>query len=575
MRNGCKSLRSTTVLKKFSLGQVPRGASATGATPMRCVLPILVLLALYWPGLANWFYQDDFGWLRLRQDVHTAGDLPRVLFAPKAHGNLRPLGENAYWLGLSSVFGAHALPFRLCAFLTQAASLLLLGAILERLTGSWAAALWAQILWMVSPSLAPVMSWSSIYNQVLSGFFFLLAFWFLLSGRTWAHWAAFVLGLGALEINVVYPALAASYALLYDRKRLRRIAPMFAVSALFVWVHFHFAGAQPGVYAMHFDSALPRTFAVYWKLALGSALLAAAVVVFVVWTRDRLALLGIAWFVITLAPYLPLRDHITDYYLAVPAIGLAIVGAAAVIRLPRAVAFAAIAVYLALSLPAASTAVRWHHERSLQSEELVLGVAGIRRQTPGNVILLDGIDTGLFQSAIVDAPFLALRIPFVYLAPGSEAHIQAPADLVTKFELPEGMTAGAAVYRMDRGVLRNVTSQFQGVWKPGPPRFVNIGDPIFEPYLGAGWDGAVNGYRTLRHAGSLRMGGGGALEIGVFDTRDLSLRVRVNGAGTPLALVHRDNDLSVYRANVSGAGEWMEVTLDVGTPVVFGYMEVK
>ena len=29
------------------------------------VLPLLLLLALYWPGLTNWFYQDDFGWLNL------------------------------------------------------------------------------------------------------------------------------------------------------------------------------------------------------------------------------------------------------------------------------------------------------------------------------------------------------------------------------------------------------------------------------------------------------------------------------------------------------------------------------
>src|ERR1017187_11019798 len=57
------------------------------------VLPVLLLLALYWPGLTNWFYQDDFGWLNLRPDVHYFCALGPALFAPQAQRNIRPLGE--------------------------------------------------------------------------------------------------------------------------------------------------------------------------------------------------------------------------------------------------------------------------------------------------------------------------------------------------------------------------------------------------------------------------------------------------------------------------------------------------
>src|SRR3954447_25399160 len=137
-------------------------------------LPVLLLLALYWPGLTTWFYQDDFGWLNLLHDVHSARDLPRALFAPKAHGNMRPLGENAYWLGISALFGAEPLPFHLAGFLTQSASFLLLAAIVRRLTASEFAAFGAQVLWLVNIGLAPALGWSSIYNQILSAFFFLL-----------------------------------------------------------------------------------------------------------------------------------------------------------------------------------------------------------------------------------------------------------------------------------------------------------------------------------------------------------------------------------------------------------------
>src|SRR5579871_5721123 len=103
------------------------------------VLPLLLLLALYWPGLTGWFYQDDFGWLNLRRDVHSFRDLGPALFAPKAHGNMRPLGENAYFLIFSSLFGVNPLPFRLWAFAVQMASLLLLGEVASRLAASRAA----------------------------------------------------------------------------------------------------------------------------------------------------------------------------------------------------------------------------------------------------------------------------------------------------------------------------------------------------------------------------------------------------------------------------------------------------
>ena len=83
------------------------------------VLPVLLLFVLYWPGLTTWFYQDDFGWLNLRHDVHSARDLAGALLAPKAHGNMRPLGENAYWLTLGASLGLSPCAFHICTFLTQ------------------------------------------------------------------------------------------------------------------------------------------------------------------------------------------------------------------------------------------------------------------------------------------------------------------------------------------------------------------------------------------------------------------------------------------------------------------------
>ena len=245
--------------------------------PIWRVLPVVLLVAFYWQGLDTWFYQDDFGWLNVRRDIHGWADLLPALFAPKAHGNMRPLSETGFFTLFSALFGVDAMPFRIWVFLTQAVSLVLLGSVARRIAASSAAGFWAQIFWAANCGVAVVMCWTSIYNQALCGFFLLLAFWCLLrwietGERRWelAHWAAFLAGFGALETNVVYPALAALYTWFAARKRLRGVLPMFGVSGLYLVLHF--AAAPPpagGVYAMHPDFSIAATFLTYWKLALG------------------------------------------------------------------------------------------------------------------------------------------------------------------------------------------------------------------------------------------------------------------------------------------------------------------
>jgi hypothetical protein len=69
------------------------------------------------------------------------------------------------------------------------------------------------------------------------------------------------------------------------------------------------------------------------------------------------------------------------------------------------------------------------------------------------------------------------------------------------------------------------------------------------------------------------------LYIGVFETRDFRLRVRVNGVEVPVALVNRDIDISVFRATLPPeAVQWkrMEVTIESGLQALrFGYAEVR
>ncbi len=564
-----------------------------------------VLIALYYLGLGCWFYQDDFGWLAVRRDIHGWGDVPAAIFGPKAHGNMRPWSETGFFTLFSAVFGLNAVAFHVWVFLTVIAGMLLLGEIARRLAHSDAAMFWAPALWVVNYGLAPVMCWNSVYNQALCAFFLLLAFYFLLrhtetgEPRFWkAQWIAFLLGFGALETMVVYPAVASVFVAWRAPKLLKKTLWLFAASAAYIAVHWWFTpAAAEGAYALHFDFAMAGTLWRYWKMALGGApavVLTPAAALFVAGALRRRAwvrLLGPAWFLLTLAPFLPLRDHVMDYYLAVPAIGLGMMGAwAAAARGPwKIAAFVPVALYAGFSAPAAHAVSRWHYERSRAVEDLVLGVAEAHRAAPDKTILLTGVGTDVFLAGMVDVPFRLLEIPRVYLAPRAEARIQAPADLLRKFVLPDALAlaeceAGrAVVYDAGGPVLRNITRRWSDATPLSreTPRFINAGDEIFARYLGSGWAAARDGYRAVEGSATLRIGGprgaGETLVAGLFDSEPP--RLRADGLELPLegATRHADRLDCRYRMPAALAGKReLEILIDAGgRRPVLGYVELQ
>ena len=409
-----------------------------------------------------------------------------------------------------------------------------------------------------------------------------------------AHWAAFVLGLGALEINVVYPALGALYVAFHARPYLKRILPMLAVSAVAVAAHFYFAPpAQAGVYAMRVDFAMAATLWTYWRWAVGPMPLGAVacVILLIAWGLRRgesTGLLGAGWFVFPLLPYLVLPDHKMTYYLAVPAIGVAIIGAYALGSLRkfavawRIVVVLVILLYTAASARASWTQTVWLRARAEKVEDLVLGVEEIHRAAPGKIVLLEGIDADVFRSGIADVPFRAMAIPSVYVAPGSAAIIPAAYVLPQAIARKALAANGAVVYRFDGEMLHNVTAHAGASWTEEEPRFVNIGDPVFGDYVGTGWQAAADGYRRMEGAGTVRIaaprGTGESVYLGVFERRDFRLRVRVNGVEVPVALARRDNDLSEFRVTLPPeAVQWkrMELSIESPMPLRFGYAEVR
>ncbi len=433
--------------------------------------------ALYWPGLTAWFQRDDFGWLGLEAQVRGGGSLVNALFAPMSQGTVRFLGDRTYFLGLSWVFGLNPLAFRVCAFVTMFASLAVLMAIVHRLTRSVLVAGLAALLWLVNSALAPAMTWSSPYNQILCGFLLLLSLWqlerYLETGKRRYYagvWLTFLAGFGANEITVVFPALAAVWCLCRVRRIPRSVLALFLGSLVFLAVEFALIHPAPrtGIYALYFDGSVMRTFLKHWQNALGPGRMFAlgligrrtgmwlsvaisAGLALHVWrttrARDLSAVFWLAWFVLAIAPVLPLRDHIVDYYPAVPAIGLAGLCAGAIqrargdaSRLLRVATVAWVGIYVVASLVAARELTTGYHEDSVMARCFIQELQRIRELRPGSAVVVQSFPPRLHAAAVTDE---ALRL---YGMPG--VRILPPVDCARIHQ-----QEGAAVYEFDGRAL--------------------------------------------------------------------------------------------------------------------------
>ncbi|MDQ6699442.1 MAG: hypothetical protein M3Z36_04585 [Acidobacteriota bacterium] len=550
------------------------------------VLPSGLCLWLYWYCLKGWFLYDDFLWVGLRNGLESWHDWWTAIFAPTIHGTFRPLSERAYFLIFRALFDLDALPYRIWVFATFFADLILFSSITRRLTRSDVAGFFAPIFWFVHAMMFTALGWSSAYMQVLCGFFLLLAFHFLLrfaeTGRLryyWWQWAAFLIGFGAMETNLVYPALAASYAILCAPSLLRKILPLFVPSIIFAAAHMMLAPKQTtGPYSLHFDANLPFTFWSYWTMALKSPWGIAAAVL---WTgallgftlcqlcrRKRLPLVFLSWFAILLAPVLPLRDHVSGYYLTLPLMGLAMLGAYALASAWQNALFYKIAgtmlacAYLLANVPAARAASKWISNLGRDVRTMVLGIRTAHELHPGKAILISGVDTGMFWAGISEHPFRAIGVPDVYLTPESEQKI-GNVDKIEDYIYPAALTArGLArdeieVYRIGHDRPRNITQEYEKTQGPrldrSPPRRVIVTQLHAQDQLGTGWYPIEGTLRWTSQRATLTLGGptapGQKLHVTAYcnsvQLKDGPLTMNLTIAGKPLppAVIRNCDDL--------------------------------
>ena len=467
-------------------------------------VPILFAAALHWPGLTAWFQKDDFAWLGLRDLIHNWHDFWWALFAPLAQGTIRTLSERIFFLSFTSAFGMHALPFRLWAFLTFASSLALASLVCAKLTGSRAAGFWTAILWAANTGVAVTLSWTAVYYELLCSFFLLLSLWFLMryaeTGERQfyiAQLVTFIAGFFVLELNVVYPAIATVYALCCARHILRKVLPLFGISALYTAIHLAAARLQDsGPYKMYWDLSMASTLGTYWKWAMGPSrliffhiypspwrssltlFLSLGLAGFLIWKvrqRQWVAAFFPAWFLIVLGPLLPLRDHIDDSYLTIPVIGLAMWGAWALVSGWRAgiagriASTVLLAIYLCVSIPITRVISVSFHDRSQQIRSFVLGVVALSQKQPEKIVLLKGVDWEMFWSAVYDRPFRLFGVrevlvlledaPIILKGPQlGDAQLFFADPVAARDALERGV---AMVLDISGGQVRDVTAEYR------------------------------------------------------------------------------------------------------------------
>lgn len=602
-------------------------------------IPALICLATHWRGFEAWFRSDDFAWLSLYGQIHNFHGLMSALFRPEAQGTIRPWSERAFFIAGNGLFGLNSLPYRVVIFATQFVALALMQAAGWKITGSRAAGFCAALLWTINSSSAEPLGWACVYNEVMCAAFLLGALWMrmrlLESGRrrfAVLEWLVFLLGFGALELNLVYPGLAAAYTWIRARKAIRGTLPMFAVSIAYFALH-SWAAPSPktGVYAMHFGPGLLRTLATYWGWSVGSVYFAAPVWRVKHWmVMAAIALITagmgafairklrggagaplffLAWFLITLGPFLPLSDHMAEYYPYVPAIGLAWLGGWGISEswarggAARWAAAALAVFYIALSLPRTVRASDWNYQVSMKARDLVGGVARAGQLHPGETILLDGVDEDQFVSAVRDRAFPLIGMDHVYLTPGSEKRLTQNAGWgqVSDYVMaPEVAAMGLEhkqieVYDASGPTLRNITYYYAATLRAsGLPEQVSVSDPITTSLLGVGWYRLETDHRWMGKRATLRMGAphhsGEKLYLEGYCAEGLGeaqVTVSVNGATLPAAPVHPGLfDLAFPIPDSLAGKSEMQVTVEVSKTFVppgedrnlglsFGTFEVK
>ncbi|MBI2687711.1 MAG: hypothetical protein HYX27_15480 [Acidobacteria bacterium] len=459
-----------------------------------------------------------------------------MMLRPIAQGTFRPLSERPFYWLLYHLAGLDAAPARVFCFVLQAANCGLLALFTKRLTGSIPIAAFAASAWAVHPSLALPMTWVAATNQLMWAFCVLVCLYCFVRycdhGGKWmlaGAWVSYLLGFGVLESNIAVAGLVVLYALFRNRSCLFQ-ALLFAIPAVtFSAAHLLFIPkSNGGAYTIHLGTGILHASWRYWEwlwrmrpqdfglggspwesASVGVVMLAVCAALIAAPRSRRLSLFGLGWIVVSLSPFLPFQAHVTEYYLAVPAIGIAILFAAGWSSYPVPTS-AVFAVYLALNVPLAYKYAAANAARGKDMEALMLGVGEAQKLHPGSTLLLKDVNDALLWSGIYDTPFSLVGAPATKLTPESAKTLTPYPGLfrADDYTLPPAeiaklhSAARLEIYRVSSRKLIKATTD------TAPPQ-IQLGSRKFDSYLGPQWYAAEDGFRWMPSRATAEMEGRG------------------------------------------------------------------
>jgi hypothetical protein len=254
-----------------------------------------------------------------------------------------------------------------------------------------------------------------------------------------------------------------------------------------------------------------------------------------------------------LAPILPLPNHVSQYYLTIPGIGLAWLAGAALVAawkkgaIARTVAVLLTCGYLASSIAEADAMTDWELRVTSAMRVLVRSADAAMKAHPGSALVLKGVSDDLFLAGFTDDPFRLVGVKQVWLAPGEERILAYPGlEDTARFrtsvdELAPLLAHGKArVLDFSSGAPRDVTRRYGAVLRAeflGAHRsYADVGDPLYASRLGAGWYPPENSSRWTAKRATVTLSG----------PRSPAERLYVTGYAAPGALTGGSLRLSFF-----------------------------
>jgi hypothetical protein len=214
----------------------------------------------------------------------------------------------------------------------------------------------------------------------------------------------------------------------------------------------------------------------------------------------------------------------TPYYLTLPAIGIALVGAfggaAAAGKgwRQKMVAAAVLSVFLIGQAPVAARQSRWWSARSRKMERTVLGVLAAHRQYPGKTLVLTGVDAVFFSGAVWFRAFPAFGAPDTYVDAGDRGKIPPDPLLVDSsryfmdpFDLQQGLLGDRVrVLSVAGAVPVDVTPQFAALAKASAligPRRIDLATVRSQPFLVGEWYESEGNHRWMGRSAGVVLAG--------------------------------------------------------------------